>query len=33
MARELGIPPKTLYGWVAAYKGDPVGNPLWVVGI
>ncbi|PSR31379.1 MAG: transposase, partial [Sulfobacillus thermosulfidooxidans] len=24
MARELGIPPKTLYGWVAAYKGDPV---------
>ena len=24
VARELGIPSKTLYGWVAAYKGDPV---------
>ncbi|AEJ40351.1 transposase IS3/IS911 family protein [Sulfobacillus acidophilus TPY] len=24
MARELGIPSKTLYAWVAADKADPV---------
>ncbi|AEJ39631.1 transposase IS3/IS911 family protein [Sulfobacillus acidophilus TPY] len=24
VARELGIPSKTLYAWVAAYKADPV---------
>ncbi len=24
VARELGIPSQTLYGWIAAYKADPV---------
>ncbi|POB09414.1 transposase [Sulfobacillus sp. hq2] len=24
VTRELGIPSKTLYGWIAAYKADPV---------
>jgi transposase len=24
VARALGIPSQTLYGWIAAYKADPV---------